>query len=45
MIFQRLHGSGIAFVRSKKIVELHGGEICLEFELNQGAAFYLILRE
>ena len=50
LIFQRLHardqyeGSGIGLAHCKKIVELHGGKIWLESEVNKGTVFYFTLR-
>ncbi len=45
MIFQRLNrnkypGTGIGLAICKKIVDLHGGEITFESEVNEGTTFY-----
>lgn len=49
-IFKRLHprnsyggGSGVGLTIVKKIVELHGGEIWLESNKNEGTSFYITL--
>lgn len=46
MIFQRLHsrseyqGTGIGLAHCKKIIDLRGGKIWVESEINQGSSFY-----
>ena len=48
-IFQRLHkrqefsGTGMGLAIVKKIVDHHGGEICVDSELGQGSKFTVIL--
>ena len=47
--FERLHsstqfaGSGVGLASCKRIIEMHGGEIYAQAELNLGAAFYFQL--